>query len=73
MGELNALKVFHLSKQSNLEELLSAIGRLSTFEKSSFVKAIQLERSTFIYWPIEYIPKASFVKAFQLEITIFIY
>jgi len=73
MGELIALNVLHLSRHSNLKKLLSSISQLSTFEKASFVKAIQLEITTFIYWPIEYILKASFVKVFQLEITTFIY
>jgi len=34
---------------------------------------LQLERTTFIYWPIECTPIASFIKVLQFERTTFIY
>jgi hypothetical protein len=33
----------------------------------------QLERTTFIYWLIEYTPRTLFIWVFQLERTTFIY
>jgi len=33
----------------------------------------QLERTTFIYWPIECTPRASFVTMFQVGTITFIY
>jgi hypothetical protein len=37
------------------------------------VRVFQLEKTTFIYWPIEHNPKAWFVRVFQLERITFIY
>jgi hypothetical protein len=56
-----------------VKKLYSFIGQIECTQSALFVQAFQLEITTFIYWPIEYIPKASFVEVFHLEKNNFIY
>jgi hypothetical protein len=54
IGQLNALEELYLSGCSNLKELPSSIGQLNALHKLILSRCFQLERTTFIYWPIEY-------------------
>jgi hypothetical protein len=58
--------VLYLNEWSNLKELPSSISQLKCTLKPWFMGVFQLERTTFIYWPIECTLKTSFVKVFQL-------
>ncbi|KAH8955480.1 hypothetical protein BDL97_08G141200 [Sphagnum fallax] len=53
IGQLNALQKLDLSGCSHLKELPSSIGQLNALQKLDLRGVFQLERTTFIYWPIE--------------------
>jgi len=52
MGQLNALKVLHLSRCSNLKKLFSSINQLSTFQKLHLLRCSNLKKllSSISHW-----------------------
>jgi hypothetical protein len=53
IGQLNALQKPDLNGCSKLNELPSCIGAIEYTPSAPFVMLFQVEKITFMYWPIE--------------------
>jgi len=67
IGQLNAFKVFHLSKMFQLEIIIFLYWPIEYNPKASFVKAFQFEITTFIYWSLNAFENLNLCECFNLH------